>query len=74
LLGEDLVWPGALASIEVKSEGERGVTEQLVGYRDALRALFPDREVRGIIITGREDRVGAALLPSPDQNRIDWLS
>lgn len=65
--------PGALVALELKSDGERGVVEQLVGYMDALRVMFPDREVRGVIVTGREDQVGAKLLPAVDRYRIDWI-
>lgn len=51
---------GALVAIEFKRDRERGTVEQLIGYIDQLKAMFPGRAVRGIVISGREDQVQAA--------------
>lgn len=64
---------GGLVAVELKRERQRGTIEQMVEYLDELRKLFPDREVRGLIITGREDRVGAALIHEAAGHAIDWF-
>jgi hypothetical protein len=53
---------GALVAIELKRSQERGTVEQMVGYLEELKRLYPSRHVRGIIIAGREDQVAATLL------------
>lgn len=65
--------PGALVAIELKREHERGTVEQMVGYLDALRQLYPERPVRGLIISGREDQVAAGMLKQYSAYQIDWL-
>lgn len=62
-----------LVAIELKQGGERGVVEQLVEYLDALKVQFPNRAVRGIIVTGRESRVGSKVLTSLEGHTIDWF-
>lgn len=64
---------GALVAIELKRDHERGTVEQMVGYLDALRELFPSRPVRGIIISGREERVAAEVLKQHSTYQIEWL-
>ena len=64
---------GALVAIELKQDRERGVVVQMVEYLDALKVLYPERPVRGIIITGREDRVGATMLRRFEGHEIDWF-
>lgn len=63
---------GALVAIELKRERARGTVEQLIEYIDLLKQQFPSRSVRGIIVSGREDRVGAALLRSQNSHDITW--
>lgn len=63
---------GALVAMELKRDRERGTVDQMVDYLDALKKYFPQRKVRGIIISGREDRVGSALLKQVDGYEIDW--
>lgn len=63
---------GALVAIELKQDRERGVVEQLTEYLDALKALYPHRAVRGIIITGRESRIGSKVLKNLDGYSIEW--
>ncbi len=64
---------GALVAIELKrGESAREAVAQLIGYLDKLRVMFPGRRVRGIIISGREDAVGLALLAEYPQHQIDW--
>ena len=53
---------GALVAIELKKSKERGTVEQLVGYIDSLKSDFPGRPVKGIITSGLEDQVSAAVL------------
>lgn len=65
---------GALVAIEFKRQHERGAVEQLAGYIDLLRARFPERTVKGIIVTGREDQVAAARLPQAGKGYdIRWV-
>jgi Endonuclease NucS C-terminal domain len=64
---------GALVAIELKRNHERGTLEQMVGYLEALKQLYPSRHVRGIIISGREDQVAAALLKDVTGYDIGWL-
>jgi len=64
--------PGALVAIELKREQQRGTLEQVVGYLDDLKLLFPGRSVRGIIVSGREDEVAASMLRTVTSHRIDW--
>jgi len=64
---------GALVAIELKREHERGIAEQMIGYLDSLKEIFPDREVRGIIISGREDAVAATVLQGVSKYEISWL-
>lgn len=64
---------GALVAIELKRKHEHGTVEQMVGYLDELKRLHPGREVRGIIISGREDRVSAEMLKRVTGHTIDWL-
>lgn len=47
---------GALVVIELKRDRERGTVEQIKEYMDALRRKCPDRSVKGIIVSGRENR------------------
>ncbi len=63
---------GALVAIELKQDHERGVIEQLTEYLDTLKAQFPERAVRGIIITGRESRVGTKVFKDFGGHTIDW--
>ena len=63
---------GALVAIELKRERERGTVDQMVEYLDELASIFPDRKVRGLIVTGREDKVGAAMRRAADRYEIDW--
>ena len=63
---------GALVAIELKRERERGTVDQMVEYLDELATVFPARTVRGLIVTGREDRVGAAMRRAADRYEIDW--
>lgn len=65
--------PGALVAIEFKRDHERGTVEQMVQYINGLREVFPDRHVRGIVVSGREDQVSAALLKSLSAYEIDWM-
>lgn len=64
---------GALVAIELKRSHERGTIEQMVGYLEALKQLYPSRHVRGIIISGREDQVAATLLKDVTGHDIAWL-
>lgn len=64
--------PGALVAIELKREQQRGTLEQVIGYLDDLKLLFPGRSVRGIIVSGREDEVAASMLRTVTVHRIDW--
>lgn len=63
---------GALVAVELKRDQQKGTVEQLVGYLDALKILFPSREVRGVIVSGREDRVATGVLKGVTRYRIDW--
>ena len=63
---------GALVVIELKRDRERGTVEQVIGYLDDLKRSFPSRGVRGIIISGREDQVAAAMLKGVRGYQIDW--
>ena len=65
--------PGALVAIEFKRDHERGTVQQMVEYIDGLQEVFPGREVRGIVVSGREDQVSAALLKSLPGYQIDWM-
>ena len=58
---------------ELKREHQRGTVDQLLEYLDGLKALYPSRDVRGIIISGREDQVAAALLRGVTRHKIEWL-
>lgn len=65
---------GDLVAIELKREHQKGTVEQMMGYIDALRAKFNSRRVRGMIITGHEERLSG---PTLDGARaagyaIDW--
>lgn len=64
---------GALVAIELKRDHEKGTVEQMVRYLDALKRRFPRREVRGIIISGREDQVAATRLKELRGYRVEWL-
>jgi hypothetical protein len=64
--------PGALVAIELKIDRQRGTAVQLMGYLDALSEIFPTRKVRGIIISGREDKVAASLLRGVSKYDIRW--
>ena len=46
---------GTLVAIELKRHNPPDTVDQLVGYLDALKKRFPEREVRGIIISSSED-------------------
>lgn len=65
--------PGALVAIELKRMHQRGTIEQLMGYMDQLAKMLPPRPVKGIIISGREDQVAAALLKDVKDYDIKWL-
>jgi hypothetical protein len=64
---------GALVAIELKRSQERGTLEQMVGYLEELKQLYPARDVKGIIISGREDQVAATLLKDVKGYDIRWL-
>lgn len=65
---------GDLVAIEFEREHERGSVEQLISYMDALKTQYPDRQIKGIILSGREDRVSAARLPQAGKGYdIRWL-
>lgn len=59
-------------AIELKREHERGTIEQMISYLDALQQLHPDRSVKGVIISGREDKVAASLLSGVTNHDIRW--
>lgn len=66
--------PGALVAIEFERGHEQGSAEQLIGYLKALEALYPKRHVKGLVVSGREDRVPDARLPETGQGYdIRWL-
>lgn len=46
----------ALVVIELKRDRQRGTVEQIKEYIDAVRKEYPGRSVRGIIVSGRENR------------------
>ena len=64
---------GALVVIEFKRKHERGTVEQVMEYIDALRQRHPTRAVRGLIVSGREDRVASARLHDVTGYDIRWL-
>jgi hypothetical protein len=74
LLCEEVVRSGVrpLVAIELKRERQRGTVEQMIGYMDALRDLFPERAVKGIVVSGREDQVAASLLTGVSGYDISW--
>jgi hypothetical protein len=55
-----------------RGESAREAVVQLASYMDRLRAMFPGRKVRGIIISGREDAVGLSILGDYPRYQIDW--
>lgn len=63
---------GALVAVELKRERERGTVEQMISYLNALKALFPSRAIKGVIISGREDQVASALLSGITDYDIKW--
>lgn len=65
--------PGALVAIELKREHELGTVTQLIGYMDALRQLYPSRDVKGIIISGREERAESMVLRTVAGYDIEWF-
>jgi len=64
---------GALVAIELKCEHERGTVEQLISYLDALKDIYPSRDVKGIIISGRENQVASAVLRNMTGYDIKWF-
>lgn len=65
---------GALVAIEFKRDHQRGTIEQLIGYIEQLKVMFPGRPVKGIVISGREDQALAARLPIMAQGYdIRWF-
>lgn len=64
---------GGLVAMELKrGESAREAVDQLVGYIDKLRTMFPDRRVKGIVISGREGAVGQAILSDYATYDIEW--
>ncbi len=64
---------GPLVAIELKrGESAREAVVQLVGYLEKLSQMFPDRKVNGLIISGREDKVGIAVLGEFKKFEIEW--
>ena len=65
---------GDLVAIELKRGKQPGTVEQLRGYIDALRVRFPNRNVRGIIITGHDDALATTSLEATRDRgyTIDW--
>jgi len=59
--------------MELKREHERGIVEQMIGYLDSLKGMFSEREVRGIIISGREDAVAATVLQGVSKYENSWF-
>lgn len=64
---------GALVVIELKREHERGTVEQVMGYIDEIRKMFPNREIRALIVSGREEKVAAMRLGQVTGYDIRWL-
>jgi hypothetical protein len=64
---------GALVVIELKREHERGTVDQVMGYIDELKKLFPARAVKSIIVSGREDQVASVRLRQVTGYDIRWL-
>ncbi len=54
--------PGALVAIEFKRNHDEGAVAQMVSYLKALREQFPDRIVRGIIVSGHENATANELV------------
>lgn len=66
---------GALVAIELKREHELGTVTQLIGYMNALKQLYPSRDVKGIIISGREDQVESMVYESRQVCKsYSWLT
>lgn len=53
---------GALVAIEFKRAHDEGAVAQMMSYLRTLREQFPDRQVRGIIISGTEDQTATDLV------------
>ncbi len=64
---------GALVAIELKREHQRGTVQQLIEYLDALKQLYPSRDVKGLIVSGVEDQVAATMLKNIVGYDIKWL-
>lgn len=63
---------GSFVVIELKRDHERGTVEQLIDYMEALKSQFPGHDVRGIIVSGREDRILSAELAHAKHHNIEW--
>lgn len=63
---------GALVAIEFKRTSKRGTFMQMVGYLNQLQELNAFRPVRGIVISGSEDRLAASVLKNFRDHNIDW--
>lgn len=64
---------GALVAIEFKRKNDRGTVVQMVSYLNELRTLYPSRRVRGMIISGSDDPVAAAVLKEFRGHEIECL-
>lgn len=64
-----------LVAIELKrDEAPRGTLTQMVEYLDLLHKSFPDRSLRGIIVSSSEDAIDRKVLgEQPLRFRVDWL-
>ena len=63
---------GTLVAIELKRHNPPDTVHQLVGYLDALKKLFPKRELRGIIISSSENPATTVSVEGAGEYDIEW--